>query len=172
MDRLQKKQLVETLNSEFNKCALVVVTRQTGLTVAEMTNLRVKVKAAGASFKVTKNSLTKIALKGTQHEELTKLFEGPTAIAFSEDPIAAAKAVVEFAKTNNKLEVIAAGLSGKVLDESSVKALAALPSLDELRSKLLGIFLAPATKIARVLVTPGTQVARVLSAYAEKGNNS
>ena len=172
MDRLQKKQLVETLNGEFNKCALLVVTRQKGLTVAEMTSLRVKIRQAGASFKVTKNSLTKIALKDTQHAGLSDFFEGPTAIAYSEDPVAAAKVVVEFAKTNDKLQVIAAGLSGNMLNESNVKALAALPSLDELRSQLLSIFLAPATKIARVLAAPGTQVARVLSAYAEKGNNS
>ncbi|MDP3532454.1 MAG: 50S ribosomal protein L10 [Alphaproteobacteria bacterium] len=172
MDRLQKKQLVETLSGEFKKCPLLVVTRQTGLTVAEVTALRVKVRQAGAFFKVTKNSLTKIALKDTQHADLSDFFQGPTAIAFSEDPIAAAKVIVEFAKTNDKIKVVAAGLSGKMLDEASVKALAALPSLDELRSKLLGLILAPATKIVGVLNAPGTQVARVLSAYAEKGNNS
>lgn len=171
MDRLQKRELVETLKGEFNRCPLVVVTRQTGLSVAEITDLRVRAKNAGASFKVAKNSLAKIALKETQHVELSDHFVGPTAIAYSQDPIAAAKAVVEFAKTNDKLKVVAAGLSGKILSESDVKALASLPSLDELRSKLLGILLAPATKVAGVLSAPGTQVARVFKAYAEKGNS-
>jgi len=170
VDRLEKRQLVETLNGEFNKANLVVVARHSGLTVAEMTNLRVKIRAAGASFKVTKNSLTRIALKDTQHAGLADLFDGPTAIAYSADPVAAAKVIVEFAKTNEKMSVLGAGLSGKILKEAEVKALATLPSLDELRSKLLGLFMAPATKVASVLGAPATKVARVLKAYAEKGN--
>ncbi len=168
MDRKQKSELVASLHGKFEEAGLVVVTHNNGLTVAEMTNLRRKILAAGASFKVTKNRLTRLALAGTKFEGLATHFTGPTAVAVSKDPVAAAKVVVEFAKTNDKLVILGAGLGSNVLDVEGVKALATLPSLDELRAKLVGMIQTPATRIAGVLQAPGGQVARVLAAYAKK----
>lgn len=169
MDRLAKKQWVESMNSAFNETALVVVAKHEGLTVAEVSDLRVQVRAAGASFKVTKNKLARLALKETQHEGLTDYFDGPTAVAYSQDPVAAAKVIAKFAKGNDKISILAGGLSGQILSDKEIKALAELPSLDELRSKLLGLFLAPQTKVATLMNAPATQLARVISAYAAKG---
>jgi large subunit ribosomal protein L10 len=146
----------------------VVVTRQVGLTVAEVDDLRNRTRAAGARYKVTKNRLARLALKGTQYEDLDGVFTGPTAVATSLDPVAAAKVVVEFANKNEKLTIVAGSIGGKMLDVEQVKALAKLPSLDELRGKLIGLLQAPAGKIARLLQTPGGQLARVLAARAEK----
>lgn len=168
MDRTQKEATIAALHTELQNSTLVVVTHHLGLTVAEVTNLRQKVRAAGAGFKVTKNRLACRALKGTQFESLDPMFKGPTAICFSKDPVAAAKVVVEFAKTNEKLKVLGAGLGGQKLDAEGVKALATLPSLDELRAQLVGMISTPATRIAGVLAAPGGQIARVLSAYAKK----
>ncbi len=168
MDRKEKSELVAALHEKFDEAGLVVVTHNQGLTVTEMTDLRRKVRGAGAGFKVTKNRLTRLALAGTKFEGLSNLFTGPTAIAYSQDPVAAAKAVVDFAKGNEKLVILGAALGGNVLNVDGVKALATLPSLDELRARLLGMVQTPATRIAGVLQAPGGQVARVLAAYAKK----
>lgn len=169
MDRSQKEALVAYLGDVFSSASLVVLTRQTGMTVDETTRLRGKVREAGAGYKVTKNRITKIALQGTQFEGLAPEFTGPTAICYSEDPVAAAKVIVKFAEDNKKLEIVAAGLGGNVLDAKGVEALSKLPSLDELRGKLIGVLQAPATKVAGVVQAPAGQLARLLSAKAEKG---
>ena len=169
MNREEKSELVATLNGTFKQTELVVVTHNQGLTVAETTDLRRKTRNAGAGFRVTKNRLTRLALVGTKFQGLDKLFTGPTAIAYSKDPVAAAKVVVDFAKANEKLVILGAALGDKVLDAEGVKALAALPSLDQLRAKLLGMLQTPATRIASVLQAPGGQVARVIAAHAKKG---
>jgi len=168
VDRTQKEATVAALNTALQDTALVVVTRQSGMTVAEVTDLRRKMRAAGCSFKVTKNRLARIALKGTQFEKLDGLFTGPTAIAYSRDPVAAAKVATDYAKANDKFKVVGAGLGTTLLDQTGVEALAKLPSLDELRGRLLGMIQTPATRIAGVLQAPGGQVARVLAAYAKK----
>lgn len=168
MDRAQKADLVGALHKTFAESTTVVVTRQVGLTVAEVDDLRNRTRAAGARYKVTKNRLARLALKGTQYEGLDGVFTGPTAVATSLDPVAAAKVVVEFANKNEKLTIVAGSIGGKMLDVEQVKALAKLPSLDELRGKLIGLLQAPAGKIARLLQTPGGQLARVLAARAEK----
>ncbi len=169
MDRAQKKEWVSALHQVFEDTNSVIVTQYSGLTVAEMTDLRGKMRAAGASFKVTKNRLTRLALAGTKHEVLADLFVGPTAIAYSTDPVAAAKVCAEFSKSNEKLVLIGGSLDGEKLSVDGVKALATLPSLDELRAKILGMVQTPATRIAAVLQAPGGQVARVLSAKAKQG---
>ena len=147
----------------------MVVTRQSGMTVAEVTDLRRQMRAAGASFKVTKNRLARLALKGTRFEGLGGLFIGPTAIAYSDDPVAAAKVVSDFANSNNKLVIVGGSIGENVLDEAGVQALAKLPSLTELRGKIAGLLQAPAAKLVGVMQAPGGQVARVLGAYARKG---
>ena len=168
MVRTEKAAAIAALHRTLQETQLVVVTHQLGLTVAEVTNLRGKMRAAGAGFKVTKNRLARIALKGTQFEGIDDLFTGPTAIAFSRDPVAAAKVVADFAKSNDKLQIVGAGLGNQVLNAEGVKALATLPSLDQLRAQLIGLISTPATRIAGVLQAPGGQIARVLSAYANK----
>ncbi|MDR3516900.1 MAG: 50S ribosomal protein L10 [Azospirillaceae bacterium] len=168
MDRTQKEQTIASLNTTLQGVGLVVVAHQIGMTVAEVTDLRRKMRAVGAGFKVTKNRLARRALVGTKYEKLDGLFTGPTAIAFSRDPVAAAKVVVDFAKTNEKLKIVGAGLGTQLLDPEGVQALAKLPSIDELRGRLLGMINTPATRIAGVLQAPGGQIARVLAAYAKK----
>jgi large subunit ribosomal protein L10 len=161
--------MVAELNETFGAVNLLVVTQNTGLTVAEVTDLRRQIRSAGASFKVTKNRLTRLALVGTKFEALQTLFTGPTAIAYSDDPVAAAKVCVEFAKKNAKLSLVGGALGEEVLDADGVTALAKLPSLDELRGKLIGTLQAPATKVAMVLQAPAGQLARVFSAYGSQG---
>lgn len=168
MDRKQKSELVASLHEKFLQAGLVVVTHNKGLTVAEITALRRKIRDAGASFKVTKNRLTRLALAETKFDNLTDYFTGPTAIAYSKDPVAAAKVVVDFAKVNEKLVILGGALGSIALDVEGVKALATLPSLDELRARLVGMIQTPATRIAGVLQAPGGQIARVLAAYAKK----
>jgi large subunit ribosomal protein L10 len=168
VDRSEKEKLVASLHGILKDASLVVVTQQTGLTVAEVTDLRRKMRAAGASFKVSKNRLTRRALEGTAFQQLGSLFKGPTAIAYSRDPVAAAKVAVEFANKNEKLKVIGGGLGEKVLDQNAVKALATLPSLPEIRAKLLGTIAAPATRLATVIRAPAAQLARVIDAKAKK----
>jgi len=172
VDRTQKEELVATLHQTFDESTMVVVTHYSGLTVAEMGDLRDRMRESGAKFKVTKNRLTRLALKDTKFEALSDLFTGPTAIAYSDDPVATAKASVEFAKKNDKLIVLGGGLEAETLDADGVKALASLPSLDELRGKIVGLLAAPATKIAQVLQAPGGQVARVIGAYSEQGEKA
>ncbi len=168
MDRAQKHELVETLNGTFADVGAVVVTRNLGLTVAQSTDLRQKMRDAGATYKVTKNRLAKIAIKGTDYEQLGDLLVGPVALATSPDPIAAAKVAIDFAKTNEKLEIVGGAMGMQLLDASGVKALASLPSLDELRGKIVGLIAAPATKLAQIAAAPAGQLARVFNAYATK----
>lgn len=168
MDRAQKEAAVAGLNQTLGEVNLVVVTQQSGLTVYESMMLRRKVREAGAGFKVTKNRLTRLALEGTKFQALQPLMTGPTALAFSEDPVAAAKVCVEFAKQNEKLTIIGGALGEQLLDLDGVQALAKLPSLDELRGKLVGLLQAPATKVAGVLQAPAGQLARVFSAYGSQ----
>ena len=168
MNRSEKTEAVEALNATFKEAAVVVVTRNLGLTVAQSTDLRLKMREAGAGYKVAKNRLAKIALNDTQYETLSDLLTGPTALATSADPVAAAKVAVEFAKTNDKLEIVGGAMGSTVLDVEGVKALASLPSLDELRAKLIGLVQAPATKVVQVISAPAGQLARVFGAYAAK----
>jgi large subunit ribosomal protein L10 len=169
VDRSQKEALVTSMHDVFAKAVSVVVTHYSGLTVAQMTDLRGQMREAGAHFKVTKNRLAKRALAGTRFEGLAPLFEGPTAIAVSEDPVAAAKVAVKYAKDHEKLIVRGGALEAEILSEDQVKALATLPSLDEQRATLIGLLQAPATKVAGVLQAPAGQLARVFGAYAAKG---
>jgi large subunit ribosomal protein L10 len=168
VDRAEKSQLVDTLATVFQDTGVIVVAHYSGLTVAQMTALRAKMREAGGGVRVAKNRLVKLALKGTDAESISDLFEGPTVVAFSKDPVAAAKVAVDFAKVNDKLVIRGGAMGPTALDAEGVKALATLPSLDELRGKLVGLIASPATKVARVLNAPAGQLARVLSAYAEK----
>lgn len=168
MDKAQKSEMVDELSGLFDGAGVVVVTHYSGLTVAEMTDLRSRLRETGAQFKVVKNRLVKRALKGTDGEAAADLFTGPVGIAFSEDPVAATKAAVDYAKGNKKLVLLGGWMGATVLDDNGVKALAELPSLDQLRGKLIGLIQAPATKIAGVVQAPAGQLARVLKAYADK----
>lgn len=168
MDRSQKHELVAGLGQAFAQASIVVVTRNDGLNAADATSLRQKMRGAGVTFRVAKNRLATLALDGTRFDGIRPLLRGPTALAWSADPVAAAKATVEFARTNEKLVVLGGALGTKVLDADGVKALAELPSLDALRAKLIGLLQAPATKVAGVLQAPAGQLARVLGAYATK----
>ncbi len=170
MDRVAKEQMVSDLHSVFDGANVVVVTHYSGLTVGELGVLRGQMREAGARFKVTKNRLTRLALAGTKFEGLSDMFTGPTAIAYSEDPVAAAKAAVNFSKENAKLIVLGGGMGEEMLDVDGVKALATLPSLDELRGKLVGLINSPATKVAGVLQAPAGQLARVMSARAKQSD--
>lgn len=169
MNRTEKQELISSLHEALGGTSIMVVAHYTGLTVKEMTALRGRVREAGASFKVTKNRLTRLALKDTKFEGLGDLFTGPTAVAYSKDPVAAAKAMVDFNKTNEKLVILGGALDKQRLDTEGVKALASLPSLDTLRAKIVGMIQTPATRIAGVLQAPAGQVARVVGAYAKKG---
>ncbi|MCP3730766.1 50S ribosomal protein L10 [Sphingomonas sp. MG17] len=168
MDRAQKTEAVAELNRTFNEVGVVVVTRNLGMTVKQSTDLRNKMRDAGASYKVAKNRLAKIALDGTDYSVLSDLLTGPTALATSIDPVAAAKVAIEFAKTNDKLEIVGGAMGAQLLNAEGVKALASLPSLDELRGKLVGLLQAPASKLAAITAAPAGQLARVFNAYAEK----
>ncbi|MCJ2188743.1 50S ribosomal protein L10 [Novosphingobium beihaiensis] len=168
MDRSQKADSVAQLNAVFNEVGVVVITRNLGMTVAQSTELRTKIREAGASYKVAKNRLAKIAIADTDYAGIGDFLSGPTAIATSVDPVAAAKAVVEFAKTTDKIEIVGGAMGPNVLDAEGVKALASMPSLDELRAKLIGLVQAPATKIAQLSTAPAAKLARVFGAYAAK----
>ena len=166
MDRSQKADLVDELKNVFNETSVVVITRNNGLSVAQSTDLRLKMRDAGAQYKVAKNRLALIALDGTRYSPIGDLLKGPTALATSSDPVAAAKVAVDFAKTNDKFEIVGGAMGDTVLDVNGIKALAALPSLDELRATIVGLIQAPASKIARTVNEPGAQLARIFSAYA------
>lgn len=168
MDRSQKADSVAALNAVFNEVGVVVVTRNLGLSVGQSTALRSKARDVGASYKVAKNRLAKLAIKDTQYEGLEEFLTGPTALAWSADPVAAAKAVVDFAKTNDKLEIVGGAMGSQVLDADGIKALASMPSLDELRAKIVGLVNAPATKVAQLATAPAAKLARVFGAYAAK----
>ena len=168
MDRSQKADSVAQLNAVFQEAGVVVITRNLGMSVAQSTELRGKMRDAGASYKVAKNRLAKLALNDTDYSGLSDLLTGPTAIAYSTDPVAAAKAAVDFAKTTDRIEIVGGSMGGQLLDQAGVKALASMPSLDELRAKLIGLVNAPATKIAQVVNAPAAKLARVFGAYAAK----
>jgi len=168
MDRAQKAESVAELNRTFGEVGVVVITRNLGMTVAQSTDLRNRMREAGATYKVAKNRLAKIAIEGTDYSGLADLLTGPTALATSVDPVAAAKVVVDFAKTNDRLEVVGGAMGSTLLDVNGVKALAELPSLDELRAKIVGLVQAPAQKLASVTQAPAGQLARVFGAYGAK----
>ena len=168
MDRTQKAETVQSLNGLFTDAGAVIVAHYSGMTVAQMGELRSRLRKAGASFRVAKNRLAVRAIEGTQAKAIAHLFKGPTGISYSKDPVAAPKVVVAYAKENDKLKVLGGVAVGSVLNGEGVKALADLPSLDQLRAKILGLLQAPATKIAGVLQAPAGSLARVISAHAKK----
>lgn len=168
MDRTEKHAFVASLATVFAETSMVVVTQNKGLTVAEVTDLRRRMRAAGATFKIAKNRLAILALDGTRFDGIVPMLKGPIALAWARDPVAVAKAAVEFAKINDKLVVLGGALGSQMLDVSGVKALSELPSLDALRASLLGMLTTPATRIASILQAPGGQIARVLAAYARR----
>ena len=168
MDRAQKSELVAELKQTFTETSVVVVTRNLGMTVAQSTALRIRMREAGASYKVSKNTLALIAVEGTTYAPISEMLSGPTALATSSDPVAAAKVAVDFAKTTDKFEIVGGAMGDTVLDVNGVKALAELPSLDELRATIVGLIQSPATKIARTISEPGAQLARLFAAYAAK----
>lgn len=168
MERSKKKIWIEEANSNFSAAGILIVTQYKGLTVAEMDNLRGRIRGVGASFKVTKNRLTKLALKGTAYEPLSGLFVGATAVAWAQDPVSAAKAISEFAKDNEKLVLVGGAFGEKILSYDEIQTLAKLPSLDELRAKIISLIIAPATRIAGVTQAPAAQLARVFGAYSTK----
>lgn len=172
MDRTEKREFVTELHEALSNTSMVVVTRNAGLTVAEATDLRRKMRASGSTFKVAKNRLTNLAVEGTRFDGIRPMLTGPIALAWSTDPVAVAKAAVEFAKTNDKLVLVGGALGTQTLDADGVKALAELPSLDELRARLVGMISTPATRIAGVLQAPAGQLARVFGAYAKKDEES
>jgi large subunit ribosomal protein L10 len=166
--RAKKTEIVEGLRGVFSDAGVVVVTHYQGLSVAEVTELRRGMRAAGARFRVTKNRLAKIALADTPYATLAELFTGPTAIAFSSDPVAAPKAAVTYAKRNEKLAIIGGALGGTLLTSEQVRALADLPAIDELRARLVGLLNTPAARLISLLQAPGAQLARVLAAHADQ----
>jgi large subunit ribosomal protein L10 len=172
VDRAQKRELVATLREVFENTGVVVVAHYAGLSVADMNGLRGEMRSAGVSLKVAKNRLVRIALEGTPPAAAAGLFIGPTAIAYSDDPVAAPKVAVDYARKNANFVVLGGAMGATVLDPDGVKSLASLPSLDELRARIAGMITQPAARIARVLNAPGAQLARVVNAYATKGENA
>ena len=168
MDRAEKRELVSTLNTVFTNTGVLVVAHYAGLTVAQMSALRRQMRAAGGTVKVAKNRLAKIALEGTDVAHVAPLLKGPTVLVYSQDPVAAPKVAVEFAKANEKFVILGGAFGATSLNTDGVKALATLPSLDELRAKLIGLIQAPATKIAQLSTAPAAKLARVFGAYANK----
>jgi large subunit ribosomal protein L10 len=168
VDRSEKEQLVSSLRQSLAESKLVIVAQQTGLTVAQASDLRRQMREAGAQYKVAKNTLTRLAVAGTENETIMALLSGPTALAYSKDPVAAAKVTIKFANTNDKFKVMGGSLNGKALNAKDIETLSKLPSLDELRAKIVGIISTPATRIAGVLQAPAGQLARVFSAYGKK----
>ena len=167
MNRAEKKALIENVNTRLNAAEIALVVHNNGLTVAQMTQLRRNMRAVGAEFKVAKNRLVKLAVTDTKFEGMTDMFKGPSAIATSADPVSVAKGLVDFAKTNDKLVIIGGAFGDQKLDVKAIEALAKLPSLNELRAKLVGMLQTPATRIACILQAPGSQVARVISAKSK-----
>ena len=168
MDRSEKEQLVSSLRQGLAESNLIIVAQQTGLTVAEVSDLRRQIREAGAQYKVAKNTLARLAVAGTENESINVLFSGPTALAYSKDPVAAAKVTIKFANSNEKFKVVGGILNGKVLNGKDIETLSKLPSLNELRAKIVGIISTPATRVAGILQAPAGQLARVFSAYGNK----
>lgn len=169
MDRAAKKALIDDLHGQFKETGVIVVAHNTGMVAAQSADFRKRVREAGGKVKVAKNKLVKLALKDSGAGDFSDLLKGPTILAYSQDPIAAARVAVKYAKENEKLVILGGAMGAKFLDATSVKALAELPSLDELRAKLIGLLNAPATKIARTVKEPGGQLARVIQAKASQG---
>lgn len=167
MNRSEKEQLVSSLREGLLESSLIVVSHQTGLTVAQVSDLRRKMREAGAQFRVAKNTLARLAVAGTENEEITSLLSGPTTLAYSKDPVAAAKISVKFANDNDKFNVVGGILNGKLLGAKDIETLSKLPSIDELRAKIIGIISTPATRVAGVMQAPAGQLARVFSAYGK-----
>jgi large subunit ribosomal protein L10 len=167
--RAFKQQWIDETNTQIKDAGILLVAHYKGLSVAEITDLRINIRKAGAGFKVTKNLLAKRAIAGTNYEKVSHLFKGPTAVAYANDPVAAAKALSEFAKKNEKLVLVGGAFGNTVLDKAAIQQLASLPSLDELRAKIIAMLQTPATRIAGVLQAPAGQLARVFGAYAKKG---
>ena len=168
MERAEKTELVSTLNAVFKSTSVIVVAHNKGLTVNQVNDLRGKMSLAGATIKVAKNRLAKLALDGTDAQGIKDLFTGPTMIAYADDPVSAPKVAADFAKANEKFVVLGGALGKTIMDAGAVKALAELPSLDQLRAKIVGMIQTPATRIAGILAAPGGQIARVINAYATK----
>jgi large subunit ribosomal protein L10 len=168
VDRAEKKQCVASLTDVFKSTSVVVVAHYSGLSVAQMQALRKQMRAAGATVQVAKNRLVKIALQGTEVASISELMRGPTLIAYSNDPVAAPKVAVAFAKDNDKLVILGGAMGSTSLNVDAVRSLATLPSLDELRAKIVGLLQAPATKLAQLTTAPAAKLARVVAAYAEK----
>lgn len=168
MDKAQKRELVTALNEVFSNTGVIVVAHYSGLSVSEMTDFRSRAREAGAQVKVAKNRLAKLALEGTGVSGIAELFSGPTCIAYSDDPVAAPKAAVNFAKDNEKLVILGGTMGETALDPNGVKSLASLPSLDELRGKLVGLLQAPGGQIAQVVAAPGAKLARVFGAKGQE----
>lgn len=172
MEKAEKSEFVTELNGIFKEAGSVVVAHYAGITVAQMSELRSKMRIAGGTVKVAKNSLAKIALQGTDSEGISDLLSGMTVLAYSEDPVVAPKVAVEFSKANDKLVILGGAMGATVLDVNGVKSLATMPSLDELRARLVGMISTPATRIATIVNKPGTQIAQVLSAYSKKDDEA
>lgn len=170
MNRIEKKALVDSLSGVFAQTSMVVVTKNLGLTVADVTELRRKVRAVGACYRVVKNRLAVLALEGTRFNGIIPILKGPTALAWADDPVVVAKVVVDFAKANDKIEILGGSLGAQVLDVSGVKALAELPSLDVLRAQFVGLISTPATRVTALTQTPAAQLARLFGAYAKAGD--
>lgn len=168
MDRSEKEQLVSSLRQGLAESSLVIVTQQKGLTVAEVSDLRRKMREVDAQYKVAKNTLARLAVVGTQNEGIDSMLSGPTALAYSKDPVAAAKVTIKFANSNEKLKIVGGALNGRLLNSQEIDALSKLPSMDELRAKMIAIISTPATRIAGILQAPAGQLARVFSAYGKK----
>jgi large subunit ribosomal protein L10 len=168
VDRTEKREFVTELNQALTATSMIVVTRNAGLTVAEVTELRRRMGAAGAIYKVAKNRLTNLALDGTPFDGIRTMLKGPIALAWATDPVAVAKTAVEFARTNEKFVLVGGSLGSQTLNADGVRALAELPSLDELRARLVGMIATPATRIAGILQAPAGQLARVFGAYAKR----
>ena len=172
MERAAKSQLVSTLNDVFSSTSVVVVAHYAGLTVADMQKLRAQMKQVGATVKVAKNRLAKIALDGTDVASIGALLTGPTLIAYSSDPVSAPKVAVAFAKDHEKFVILGGAMGRTALDVEGVRSLATLPSLDELRAKIVGLVQAPATKLAQLTTAPAAKLARVFAAYADKDKDA
>ena len=168
MDRASKEKIVSSLNKAFDEANFLIVTQNDGLTVEEMSSLRGNLRESNTSFRVAKNSLARIAVNNTDAESLQELFNGPTAIAFSDELSSSPKIIVDFAKEHEKLSIVGGLMDGELIDADVIKQLAALPSMDELRSRIIGVLNAPATKIAAILNRPGGQLAQVISAKAQQ----
>ena len=172
MKRSEKKDFVSNLKNDLDQSSAVIVAEYSGLTVAESVSLRKEMRSNGAKFKVTKNRLTKLAIAETNFKDISDLFKGPTAIAFSDDPIAPAKVAVNFEKKFENFKIIGGGYNGEKIDKDKINFLASLPSLDELRAKLIGLISAPAQKIANIAIEPGSQLARLMSVKSSNSNES